>query len=103
MWIESLWQDSDGVIYAWYHYERIGLCPATNLNVPKSGALKSQEMQRFVDGYSGAPGERHQQGRKYRQQQREDAHFPRRHLGAFAWPSRPESANSPPFSCGLRT
>ena len=41
MWIESVWQDSDGAVYAWYHYERIGLCPNTNLNVPEIGALVS--------------------------------------------------------------
>ena len=41
MWIESLWQDDDGKVYGWYHYERSGLCPNSSLKVPEIGALLS--------------------------------------------------------------
>ena len=41
MWIQSVWQDNDGTMYAWYHYERVGVCQNTVLNVPEIGALMS--------------------------------------------------------------
>ncbi|MBI1895727.1 MAG: hypothetical protein HYS04_04190 [Acidobacteria bacterium] len=40
-WIESVWQDSDGTLYAWYHHEPGGICPASALTMPKIGALVS--------------------------------------------------------------
>jgi hypothetical protein len=43
MWIESVWQATDGPLYAWYHHERIGVCPNSNLNVPEIGALVSYD------------------------------------------------------------
>ncbi len=43
MWIESVWQDSDGTLYAWYHHETAGLCPGSTLSVPDIGALVSTD------------------------------------------------------------
>ncbi len=41
MWIEAVWQDSDGTLYAWYHHEPVGICPHSNLTAPEIGALVS--------------------------------------------------------------
>ncbi len=41
MWIESVWQDSDGTLYAWYHHEPDEVCP--DLTAPEIGALVSQD------------------------------------------------------------
>ena len=41
MWIESVWQEPGRALYAWYHHERIGVCP--KLNVPEIGALVSRD------------------------------------------------------------
>jgi hypothetical protein len=50
MWIESVWQDPDGTLYAWYHNEPAGLCPGNNLTAPRIGALVSYDGgQSFVD------------------------------------------------------
>jgi len=43
VWIESVWRDGDGVVYGWYHHERIGLCAGVSLNVPEIGALVSYD------------------------------------------------------------
>ena len=43
MWIESVWEASDGVLYGWYHYERMGACPNSNLNIPEIGGLVSYD------------------------------------------------------------
>ncbi len=43
MWIEAVWQDSDGSIYAWYHNEPAGLCPDSSLTAPQIGALASYD------------------------------------------------------------
>jgi hypothetical protein len=43
MWIESVWQSDDGALYAWYHYERVGLCPNSKLTAPQIGALVSRD------------------------------------------------------------
>lgn len=43
MWIEAVWQDSDGSIYAWYHNEPEGLCPDSSLTAPQIGALVSYD------------------------------------------------------------
>lgn len=41
MWIESVWQEGDGAVFAWYHHERVGVCPG--LTVPRIGALVSTD------------------------------------------------------------
>lgn len=41
-WIESVWRDSDGTVYAWYHHEPGGLCGG-KLTVPMIGALVSTD------------------------------------------------------------
>ena len=41
MWIEAVWQDEDGTLYAWYHHEPDGVCPDSSLSKPQIGALVS--------------------------------------------------------------
>jgi hypothetical protein len=41
MWIESVWQDEDGTLFAWYHHERVGVCKGSSLTMPEIGALVS--------------------------------------------------------------
>jgi hypothetical protein len=41
MWIESVWQDDDGTLYAWYHHEPQGLCSGSQMTAPEIGALMS--------------------------------------------------------------
>lgn len=41
MWIESVWQDEDGTLFAWYHHERTGVCRGSTLTVPEIGAMAS--------------------------------------------------------------
>ncbi|MFN7936678.1 MAG: hypothetical protein U0R19_25375 [Bryobacteraceae bacterium] len=43
MWIESVWQSTDGKLYAWYHHEVIGVCPGTSYTTPEIGALVSTD------------------------------------------------------------
>jgi hypothetical protein len=43
MWIESVWQDDDGTLYAWYHHEPQGMCANSFLTAPKIGALVSKD------------------------------------------------------------
>ncbi len=43
MWIEAVWQDRDGTLYAWYHHEPSGLCPGSSLTAPEIGALVSYD------------------------------------------------------------
>ena len=43
MWIESVWRSPEGRVFAWYHYERVGECPGTTLNIPEIGALVSDD------------------------------------------------------------
>ncbi|MEZ5399428.1 MAG: hypothetical protein R2729_07140 [Bryobacteraceae bacterium] len=43
MWIESAWLDERGLLYGWYHYERIIACPDGQMSVPAIGALVSQD------------------------------------------------------------
>ena len=42
-WIESIWKDSTGPLYAWYHMEPAGLCPGTTLTAPMIGAAVSND------------------------------------------------------------
>ena len=42
-WIESTWKDEDGALYAWYHNEPNGICPGTDLTVPRIGAMVSYD------------------------------------------------------------
>jgi hypothetical protein len=60
MWIESVWQDDDGVVYAWYHHEPGGVCGGSILTAPQIGALRSFDGGRsFQDlGIVLASGER---------------------------------------------
>lgn len=41
MWIEAVWQDEDGTLFAWYHHEPQGVCPGDRLTAPRIGALVS--------------------------------------------------------------
>lgn len=43
MWIESVWLDTDGALYAWYHHEKLDVCPDSSLTVPEIGALVSYD------------------------------------------------------------
>jgi hypothetical protein len=43
MWIEAVWQDEDGTLYAWYHHEPRGVCPGSSLTMPSIGALVSSD------------------------------------------------------------
>jgi hypothetical protein len=43
MWIESVWQAADGTLYGWYHHEKVGVCPGTELTIPEIGALVSYD------------------------------------------------------------
>lgn len=50
MWIESIWEDSNGTLYGWYHHERIGVCPNSSLTVPEIGSLVSYDGGKtFID------------------------------------------------------
>ena len=40
-WIEAVWTESDGVVFAWYHQEQHGLCAGQDLAVPRIGAAVS--------------------------------------------------------------
>jgi hypothetical protein len=42
LWIESVWQDDDGTLFAWYHHEPGGLCN-TPITAPKIGAMISRD------------------------------------------------------------
>lgn len=48
-WIESVWADTDGTVYAWYHAEPLGVCPGTRLTAPQMGALVSTDGVFFQD------------------------------------------------------
>ncbi len=41
MWIEAIWEDEDGTVYAWYHHEP-GICGG-KLTAPAIGALVSDD------------------------------------------------------------
>jgi hypothetical protein len=41
MWIEAVWMDQDGTLYAWYHHEPRDVCPGSSLTAPEIGALVS--------------------------------------------------------------
>jgi hypothetical protein len=40
-WIEAVWQDEAGTVFAWYHHEWPGYCQDSNLTKPEIGALIS--------------------------------------------------------------
>ena len=42
LWIEAVWRDEDGSVYAWYHHEPSGLCGG-KLTAPQIGALVSSD------------------------------------------------------------
>jgi hypothetical protein len=48
-WIESVWADADGTVYAWYHAEPLNVCPGTRLTAPQIGALVSTDGVFFDD------------------------------------------------------
>jgi len=45
IWIESIWRDEDGTVYAWYHHEpdQQSICGDRKLTNPKIGALVSTD------------------------------------------------------------
>src|SRR5688500_17709074 len=43
LWFESVWQDSDGTIYGWYHHEPGGVCADGKLTAPEIGAAVSYD------------------------------------------------------------
>ena len=43
MWIESVWQDTDGTLYGWYHHEPAGVCVASKLTAPVIGGVVSYD------------------------------------------------------------
>lgn len=43
LWIEGVWQDEDGTVYAWYHHEADGGCAYKGLMTPQIGALVSSD------------------------------------------------------------
>ncbi len=50
LWIEAVWPDEDGSVYAWYHHEANGGCAYKGLVTPKIGALVSTDGGRtFLD------------------------------------------------------
>jgi hypothetical protein len=42
-WIESVWVDPNGTVFAWYHQEHQGVCPGARLAVPHIGAAISHD------------------------------------------------------------
>jgi hypothetical protein len=42
-WIESVWQDSNGTVFAWYHHEWPGRCNGSAVTSPEIGALISRD------------------------------------------------------------
>ena len=40
-WFEAVLQDHAGALYAYYHYEPIGLCPGSKKTAPRIGAARS--------------------------------------------------------------
>ena len=49
-WMEAVWMDSTGILFGWYHQEDHGVCPGTNLAVPRIGAAISYDGgSSFVD------------------------------------------------------
>jgi hypothetical protein len=43
LWFESVWQDSDGTIFGWYHSEPNNVCPGGKLTAPMIGAAVSYD------------------------------------------------------------
>ena len=43
MWIESVYDDGNGRLFAWYHYEVIGVCPNSTYTSPEVGAMVSTD------------------------------------------------------------
>jgi hypothetical protein len=44
VWVESAWMDSDGILFAWYHHEPVGLCgDGSSLTAPEIGAAISYD------------------------------------------------------------
>ncbi len=43
LWIEAVWPDDDGTVYAWYHHESAHICVGNELAVPSIGALVSTD------------------------------------------------------------
>src|SRR5688500_7298527 len=59
MWFESIWQDTDGTIFGWYHVEPNDVCAGGKLTAPKIGAAVSYDGGKtFKDlGYVLASGD----------------------------------------------
>ena len=43
LWIEAVWPDDDGTVYAWYHHETTHVCVGNDLALPRIGALVSTD------------------------------------------------------------
>jgi len=43
LWIEGVWEDADGTVYAWYHHEADGGCVYRGFRTPQIGALVSSD------------------------------------------------------------
>lgn len=43
LWIEAVWPDDDGTVYAWYHHEATQVCAGNGLAAPSIGALVSTD------------------------------------------------------------
>jgi hypothetical protein len=57
-WMEAVVQDSNGMLYGYYHYEPLGLCGSINTTAPRIGAARSwnnglswEDLGIFVEGY----------------------------------------------------
>lgn len=48
-WIEAVWRDEDGTVFAWYHAEPSNVCPNQPLTMPEIGALRSPDGINFED------------------------------------------------------
>jgi hypothetical protein len=48
VWFEAVWRDSDGTLFLWYHNEPGGVCPGSNLTLPRIGAAVSYDNGRTV-------------------------------------------------------
>ncbi len=42
-WLEATWKVEDGVLYGWYHFEPLGVCPGNSLTAPQIGAVRSTD------------------------------------------------------------
>jgi hypothetical protein len=49
-WVEAAWLDSDGILFAWYHHEPLGLCgEGSIISAPEIGAVVSFDGGRTLE------------------------------------------------------